>query len=91
MKKRVAKKMAHRFLEDKTYLPFGTYEDTFQAHNDGSPAVIKTVARFPAPVRKLILAEAGGDGCHWNNPLVIAIDDSELREYEANYNPPHCR
>lgn len=91
MKRRVAKKIARRFLEDKTYLPFGTYEDTFQAYNDGSPAVVKTMALFPAPVRKLILAEAGGDGCHWDNPLVVAIDDSELREYEANYNPPHCR
>ena len=44
MKKRTVKKIAHRFLEDKTYLPFGTYEEEFQAHNDGSPAVIKTIA-----------------------------------------------
>ena len=27
MKKRIAKKTAHRFLEDKTYLPFGTVEN----------------------------------------------------------------
>ena len=95
MKKRIIKKTAARYIASPKgrYLPFGTYKESFQAYNDGSPAVEKTFARFPWPVEKLIRekAEASGwDGCHWDDPLLISVDDTELREYEADYNPPHC-
>lgn len=95
MKKRIIKKIATRFLNTPKgrYIPFGTYKESFQAYNDGSPAVEKTFARFPWPVEKLIWEKAkasGWDGCHWDDPLLISVYDTELREYEADYNPPHC-
>ena len=58
MKKRLIKKTAKRFLADKTYLPFGTFKEDFQAYNDGSPAIVKTVARFPWKIHREIIRQA---------------------------------
>ena len=91
MKKRLIKKTAKRFLADRTYLPFGTREEEVWGYNDGSPAVVKTIARFPWKVHREIIRQAKAERvCHWDSPLVLSIDDSELREYEEKHNPPHC-
>ena len=90
MKFRVAKKMASRYLKEPKgkYLPFGTYSDSWTCYNDGSPAVIKTMAVFPEKVIREIYKRSG-NFCHWDDPLLLSIDDSELRQYEDEYHPPH--
>lgn len=95
MKKRMIKKMANRYLSSPkgSYLPFGTQEDEFRAYNDGTPAVVKIMANFPAPVANLIREKArdeGWNGCHWDDPLLVDVDDTAALEYEEQYNPPHC-
>ena len=57
MKKRIAKKMANRYLNNPkgSYLPYGIYTEGFQAYTDGRPAVIKTYARFPYMVKKIFV------------------------------------
>lgn len=89
-----ATETAKRYLEsNKTYVPFGTYEVEERPYTDGSPSITKTFARFPGPIADKIreLATASGwDGCHWSDPLLISVDDTELREYEEEYSPPHC-
>ena len=87
MKKRIAKKMANRYLNNPkgSYLPYGIYTEGFQAYTDERPAVIKTYARFPYMVKKIIRDKAasnGWDGCHWDDPLLIFVDDIELQEWE---------
>ena len=87
MKKRIAKKMANRYLNNPkgSYLPYGIYTEGFQAYTDGRPAVIKTYARFPYMVKKIIRDKAvsgGWDCCHWDDPLLIFVDDIELQEWE---------
>ena len=90
MNKRTMKKMASRYLGSPkgTYLPFGAREEYYRAYNDGSPEIVKIFANFPWPVEKLIWAKAkasGWDGCHWDDPLLLSVDDTELRKYEAVY------
>lgn len=90
MRRRVRKKIAKRYLTAPkgSYLPYGAREEEYRGYSDGRPAVIKTIAIFPRPVERLIwkmAMEAGWDGCHWDDPLLISVDDTNLRKYEEQY------
>lgn len=82
-----AEQIARNFLETGE-APFGTFEEEFQAYNDGRPPVYKTYANFPKKVASIIYNNAkenGWDGCHWDDPLLIEIDSTAKDEYEAEY------
>lgn len=93
MNKRVAKKIAKKFMRNRNFLPYGFRTEEWQAYNDGTPPIIKYLAVFPAKVEKEIWEIAfqqGWDGCHWDDPLLLKYDDEQQRRYEEKYNPPHC-
>ena len=94
MNKRLIKKMAKTYLESgRTFLPYGTYEEDYNAYNDGSPAITKVFAIFPPKVCREIerlASQNGWDGCHWDHPLLVEMDDAALRECEELHNPSHC-
>lgn len=56
--------MANRYLNNPkgSYLPYGIYTEGFQAYTDGRPAVIKTYARFPYMVKKIIRDKGASNG-----------------------------
>lgn len=85
------KKIAMDFIKYHK-CPYGTYEEEFQAYNDGTPSVIKKFASFPQPIADFIRSHAsnnGWDGCHWDDPLLLEVDSSEKDEYEESFRPPH--
>lgn len=88
MKKRVAKKIAKKFMNDKSYTPYGICEQEYDSSD-----IIKTVAIFPCKVIKEIerLAEKSGwTGMHWDHPCLLSIDDSELRGYTDKSKVVRC-
>lgn len=61
-------------------------EVPFQTYTDGRPAVYKTML---VPHSKKLFNEiyrlaykAGWDGCHWDSPFLLEVDDEALREWE---------
>lgn len=65
-------------------------EEPYQAYTDGRPPVYKYM--FVPHSEKLRIAihkEAyrnGWDGCHWDDPLLLDVDDGELRKWEEENN-----
>lgn len=88
MKNRMVKKIAKNFVTtgmvNKKYGHIE--EDYFQAYTDGRPPVYKTL--FVPNSKKLrnaiieIAYKAGWDGCHWDSPFLLEVDDEALREWE---------
>ena len=65
-------------------------EEPYQAYTDGRPPVYKYMfIPYSEKLRTAIHEEAyrnGWDGCHWDDPLLIIVDDKELREWEKENN-----
>ena len=75
MKIKVAKKMAKRFMKDRSYTPYGVYDECV-GWNPTDGYTIKVYAIFPyAVIRELnkIATKQGWDGCHWGDPTIIEI------------------
>lgn len=96
MNKRICKKYAKRYLDTLLngglYLPFGFREEEYRVYNDGTPPVIKYIANFPWRITREIWQYArrmGWDGCHWTDPLLLHVDDTDQVEYEERFHPPH--
>jgi|GEM_PF-2490640 len=96
MKKRIVKKYAKRYLttllNGGLYLPFGYRIEEYRVYNDGTPPVTKYIANFPLKIRREIhktALKSGWDGCHWTDPLLLAVDDTDQVEYEKEFHPPH--
>ena len=56
-------------------------------------AITKVFAIFPPKVCREIeclASQNGWDGCHWDHPLLVEMDDAALRECEELHNPSHC-
>lgn len=88
MKNRTAKKVAKKWMTKGVMLKrFAHIEEVpFQAYTDGRPAVYKTML---VPHSKKLFNEvnrlaykAGWDGCHWDDPFLLEVDDTELRKWE---------
>lgn len=77
MKRRVAKKIAKRYLN--TGIIAKRYLLGFDEYHDGSdyPCLVTFLRLRYSVLVKAIYDEAyrrGWDGCHWDNPLIISIE-----------------
>lgn len=88
MKKRMTKKIAKNFvMTGRVNKRYGHVEEEyFQAYTDGRPPVYKIL--FVPNSKKLrnaiieIAYRMGWDGCHWDSPFLLEVDDTDLREWE---------
>lgn len=64
--------------------------EVFQAYTDGRPPVYKYIfVPHSGKLERAIHKEAyrnGWDGCHWDDPLLLDVDDRELRKWEEENN-----
>ena len=84
MNKRLCKKRAKAFYEGR-YNTLQIRTEECQEYTDGRPPVYITKAVLSGKVEKVVIDMAyrdGWDGCHWDDPTILFIDDRELVEWE---------